>query len=257
MSDTVLQELHEGVLVLTLNRPQKKNAFNAEQWQALADALEAARTNEDVNVVVITGAGGNFSAGQDLSDSRSLPGGGGASYQTGEAAVTAFDKPLIGAATGVAVGGGATILFYCDVLFVGESLRLRVPFTSLGMAPEFASTYMLQARVGTQRAADILLSSAWIDAAEAVDAGIARAQCPDDQLLTAARNKAVEIAQWPVNALKETKRCLKVMHETGIQAALRAEHEAMERQAGSPENTEAVMAFLEKRPPDFKKLKKK
>jgi enoyl-CoA hydratase/carnithine racemase len=257
MSDTVLKELNNGVLVLTLNRPDKKNAFNAEQWQAFADALAEARQNDDVNVVVLTGAGNNFSSGQDLSDMKSLPGGGGASYRTGEDAVIEFDKPLIGAATGVAVGGGATILFFCDVLYVGESLRLRVPFTSLGMAPEFASTYMLQARIGTQRAAEILLSSKWINAEEAVACGIARAKCAEADLLSTALEKAAEIAQWPVNALKETKRCLNVMHKAGIRAALDAEHDAMSRQAGSPENTEAVMAFLEKRKPDFKKLIKK
>ncbi len=257
MSDTVLKELNDGVLVLTLNRPKKKNAFNAEQWQAFADALAEAGENDEVNVVVVTGAGGNFSSGQDLSDFESLPGGGGASYRTGEDAVTVFDKPLIGAATGVAVGGGATILFFCDVLYVGESLRLRVPFTSLGMAPEFASTYMLQARIGTQRAAEILLTSRWIDADEAVVSGIAREKCSDADLLPMTLEKAAEIAQWPVNALRETKRCMNLMHRDGVAAALQAEHEAMGRQAGSPENMEAVTAFLEKRKPDFKKLLKK
>ena len=257
MSDVVLKELNDGVLVVTLNRPEKKNAFNAAQWQGLADALNEARQDDDVNVVVVTGAGNNFSSGQDLADFESLPGGGGASYRTGEDAVIEFDKPLIGAATGVAVGGGATILFYCDVLYVGESLRLRVPFTSLGMAPEFASTYMLQARIGTQRAAEILLSSKWVGADEAVACGIAKAKCNDADVLAEALKTAAEIAQWPVNALKETKRCLNVMHKAGIQAALAAEHDAMGRQAGSPENTEAVMAFLEKRKPDFKKLRKK
>ncbi len=255
MSDTVIKELDKGVLVLTLNRPEKKNAFNAEQWQAFADALRDAGEDDDVNVVVLTGAGGNFSSGQDLSDTRSLPGGGGASYRTGEEAVVAFEKPLIGAARGVAVGGGATILFFCDILYVGDSLRLRLPFTSLGMGPEFAGSYMLQARIGTQPAAEYFLTSGWIDAEEAVVSGLARGRFSDAEVLTRAMEKAAEIAQWPLNALKETKRCLNVMHKAGIQAALQAEHETMSRQAGSPENIEAVMAFLEKRKPDFRKLK--
>jgi enoyl-CoA hydratase/carnithine racemase len=257
MSDTVTRELKEGVLLLTLNRPEKKNAFNAEQWQALADALGDAAKDDDVNVVVLTGAGGNFSSGQDLSDTRSLPGGGGASYRTGEEAVIAFDKPLIGAARGVAVGGGATILFFSDILYVGDSLRLRLPFTSLGMGPEFAGSYMLQARIGTQPAAEYFLSAGWIDAEEAVSSGLARRRFSDDELLPRALEKAAEIAQWPLSALKETKRCLMVMHQEGIQAALQAEHETMSRQAGSPENVEAVMAFLEKRKPDFRKLRKR
>ena len=155
MSNTVVKDLRDGVLSLTLNRPEKKNAFNTEQWKAFSAELDAARENDEVIVVVITGAGKDFSAGQDLSDSGAfaeLP-----PYQICERAVIDFDKPLIGAAKGVAVGGGATMLFHCDILYVGESLRMRIPFTSLGMAPEFASTYMLQANIGVRRAAELIL----------------------------------------------------------------------------------------------------
>ena len=255
MSQTVLKESKDGILLLTMNRPEKKNAFNAEQWKALAAELNAAREDDDITVVVLTGAGSDFSAGQDLKDSV-VPGAL-LSYRILERAVIDFDKPLIAAARGVAVGGGATILFHCDVVYVGESLRLRMPFNSLAMAPEFASSYMLQAIVGPQRAAEFLMTAQWIDAEKAVASGIAAGWFKDDDLLPKAMAKAAEIAQWPLISLRETKRCLKMAHKAGIDAAIKTEHEAMDRLSDTPEKTEAVTAFIEKRKPDFRNLRKK
>ena len=254
MSDTVLQELNQGVLVVTLNRPAKKNAFNTEQWFAFTDAINEARENDEVRVVVLTGAGKDFCSGQDLTESASGPREGESPYRVFERALVPFDKPLIGAAKGITVGGGATILFFCDILYVGESLRMRLPFTSLGLVPEFASTYTLQVRIGAQKAAELLLTSEWIGADRAVNVGIAARKHPDGELLEEALEKAAEIAQWPMNSLRETKKCLMRMHGACIEATLVAEREAMAKQAGSPENVEAVMAFMEKRKPDFSKL---
>jgi len=255
MSQTVLKEAKDGILLLTMNRPDKKNAFNSEQWKALAAQLDAARADDDVTVVVLTGAGSDFSAGQDLKESAAP--GALLSYRILERAVIDFDKPLIAAARGVAVGGGATILFHCDVVYVGESLRLRMPFNSLAMAPEFASSYLLQAIVGPQRAAEFLMTAQWIDAEKAVASGIAAGKFKDDELLPRAMAKAAEIAQWPLISLRETKRCLKTVHQAGIDAAIKTEHEAMDRLADTPEKTEAVTAFIEKRKPDFRNLRKK
>jgi enoyl-CoA hydratase/carnithine racemase len=255
MSNTVLAELKDGVLLLTLNRPDKKNSFNTEQWTALAARLDAARADDDVTVVVLTGAGNDFSAGQDLRDA--VTPGGMASYRITERAVVDFDKPLIGAARGVAVGGGATMLFHCDVLYVGESLRMRLPFNSLGMAPEFASSYMLQKIIGPQKAAELLFTTEWIDADKALETGIASRKFKDDELLPNAMAKADEIAQLPLSSLLETKRCLKTAHKAGIDAALKIEREAMDRLAGGPASMEAMMAFMEKRKPNFRNLKKK
>ncbi|MBI9074301.1 MAG: enoyl-CoA hydratase/isomerase family protein [Desulfatibacillum sp.] len=256
MSDTVLQELNEGVLVLTLNRPPKKNAFNTEQWLACAEALDKARENDDVRVVVLTGAGNDFSSGQDLGELAAGRPEGESPYRVLERSLIAFDKPLIGAAKGIAVGGGATVLFFSDILYVGESLRMRLPFVSLGMAPEFASSFMLQQNIGAQKAAELLLTAEWINADKALETGIARAKFSDEELLAKALEKAGEIAQWPVNGLRETKKCFMVWRQAHIQATLEQEHEAMTKQAGSPENVEAIMAFIEKRKPDFSKLKK-
>ena len=255
MSDTVLRELNQGVLVLTLNRPAKKNAFNTEQWLACAEAFDDAGKDDHVNVVVLTGAGNTFSSGQDLAETASRRRKGEWPYRVLERALAAFDKPLIGAAGGIAVGGGATILLLCDILYVGESLRMRFPFTSIGLAPEFGCSYMLQTKIGAQRAAELLFTSAWIDAERAVNLGLAAGKFPDTELLKEARNKAAEIAQWPVSSLRETKKCMMAGRAASIEATFEAEHEAMAKQAGSPEHREAVMAFVEKRKPDFSKLK--
>jgi enoyl-CoA hydratase/carnithine racemase len=168
--------------------------------------------------------------------------------------VAAFEKPLLGAAKGIAVGGGATILFHADVVYVGESLRMRLPFVSLGLVPEFASSFMLQANIGARRAAELMYTAEWIDAHRALETGIATRVFDDESLLTETLDKAREMAQWPVNALRETKRCMKATQRAGIAAAFAAEQAGMEKQAGSPENIEAITAFIEKRAPDFSKL---
>lgn len=260
MSESVLQERSDdGVLLLTLNRPEKKNAFDDSQWDGLAAALNAAREDARVACVVVTGAGKDFSAGQDLT----AFGGAGPPRADGHPsgffgcreALLAFDKPLLAAAKGVGVGGGLTLLFICDLVYVGESVRLRLPFVSLGLVPELASSYLLQAAIGKQRAAELFYTSEWIDAARAVETGIAALALPDDELLDATRAKAREIAQWPVSALQATKRTLMLAHRTGVRAAIEAEDEGMREQAGSPANREAITAFLEKRKPDFRKLR--
>lgn len=257
----VLRTLDDGVLLLVLSRPARKNAFDEAQWDAFAAALRDARADDDVAVVVVTGAGGDFSAGVDLSafvgGRPQRSDGFESGYHNTMDALVALDKPLVGAASGVAVGFGATFLFHCDVVYVGESLRMRLPFVRLGLVPEGASSYLLPAMIGTRRAAELFFTAEWIDAARALETGIATRVFPDAELLGAALAKAREIAQHPVSALRATKQTLQLAHEAGVRAALAAEDAGMKRLAGSPENVEAVRAFLEKRAPDFRSLRRR
>ncbi|MEM7409466.1 MAG: enoyl-CoA hydratase-related protein [Myxococcota bacterium] len=260
MADPVLRELDEdGVLLVTLNRPEKKNAFHDPQWDGLRDALRDAREDPRVAVVVVTGAGDDFSAGQDLTafgrPAEPRDDGHPSGYHACMEALVAFDKPLLAAAKGVGVGIGATFLFHCDVVYVGESVRLRLPFVSLGLVPEGASSYMLQQVIGSQKAAELFYTAEWIDAGQAVELGIAAGVFPDAQLLEATLAVAREIAAHPVSSLQATKRTLLRAHRDGIQAALDAEDHGMKEMAGSPENLEAVQAFIEKRKPDFKQFR--
>ena len=264
MSDEarVLQELDEhGVLLITLNRPKKKNAFDDTQWDALASALRAADADPAVAVVVLTGAGGNFSSGADLSGmggGRPEPRADG--YPSGffacEATLLEFGKPLLCAVTGVAVGGGCTIAIASDIAYVGEGLRARLPFANLGLVPEIGSSYTLQSAIGRQRANELMFTAEWIDAERAVELGMAARRLPDGELLEATLEKAREIAQWPTSSLVAIKRTMRAAHSDAIRAALEIEHEEMSKLVGSPENVEAIKAFMEKRAPDFRQFRK-
>ncbi|MFT5575563.1 MAG: enoyl-CoA hydratase/carnithine racemase [Bermanella sp.] len=257
MSDTILQNLDEdGVLLITLNRPHKKNAFNVEQWTAFREAINAAKENPKVACLVITGGGTDFSSGVDLNDMANADGDTEHPFVSSAKALLDFDKPLICAAKGVAVGGGATLLLNADIVYVGESLRMRFPFVQLGLVPEWGSSYTLQTIIGARRAAELMYTAEWINADRAVEVGIATAKVSDDGLLDLAMVKAREIAQWPITSLVETKRLMRRVHLQSVHAANEIEQEVMMRLAGSPENIESVMAFLEKRTPDFKQFRK-
>lgn len=240
-----------GVRELKLNRPKRKNALDGDLFKAIASALNEAREDKTVNVVLLSGQGGNFCSGMDLAgnfDEGSAP------FDICAEAVAAFDKPIIAAVDGTAIGGGATIPLHCDVVYVGESLRMRFPFVNLGLVPEFSSSYMLQANIGARRAAEIMYTAEWINAERAYDLGIATAVYADNELHAKAKEKALEIAQWPVNALVATKRCLKATQLANIEIAKKIEVDLMAKQVGSPENNEAITAFFEKRKPNFKGL---
>ena len=265
MSDEscVLQELDDdGVLLLTLNRPKRKNAFNEAQWDGFADALREAREDPRVATCVLTGAGGNFSSGVDLSSFTDGPppersDGFKSGFFACVDALFQFDKPLLAAVRGVAIGGGCTLAIASDIVYVGESVRMRLPFANLALVPEIASSYTLQAQIGRQRAAELMFTAEWIDAERALEVGMAAARFPDDEVLEATLAKAREIAQWPVSGLQAIKRTLLAAHRAGIEAALAIEDEEMAKQAGSPENIEAVTAFMQKRAPDFKQFRRK
>jgi enoyl-CoA hydratase/carnithine racemase len=258
----VLSELDaDGVLLVSLNRPRKKNAFNEAQWDALTATLEQAREDPRVAVVVLTGAGGNFSSGVDLGSFSEKPaprtdGKPSAFFATVDA-IFDFDKPLLAAVAGIAIGGGCTIAIASDIAYAGESLRMRLPFANLGLVPEIASSYTLQATIGRQRANEVMFTAEWIDAKRALDLGMVARVLPDAELLEATLAKAREIAQWPVSALRGIKQTLQVAHRAGIEAAREVEDRLMMELAGSPENIEAITAFVQKREPDFKQFRKK
>ena len=237
-------EIKEGSLYPALHRLERQKLL-ASYW---VETEESRRRK----YYKITGAGENFCAGVDLSSFGELPEGEEHPFESSAKAVANFGKPLVAAVRGIAIGGGATILFHADICYVGESLRMRLPFANLGLVPEFASSYMLQANIGAQQAAELFYTAEWIDANRALECGIAARSFSDEELLEAALAKAREIAQWPVNALKEIKATLRLPHQAHIDAAFSAESAAMERQAGSPENIEAIMAFMEKRPAKFR-----
>ena len=251
---TLIEERSGGVLLITLNRPERKNAFNHQMWCDVRDALAEAQANDAVRVVVITGAGGAFTAGQDLTE---MVGGGpaGTSAEHGFGAfmdrLCAFDKPLIAAVNGVGVGIGLTLLLHCEYVYIARDARLRAPFITLGVVPEAASSYLLPALIGYRHAVDLLFESGFIAADRAVEIGIATHLCEPGDLRRAALARAEHLAAKPLGSLRWTKRLLLATRAEQVAAARRREDDAFLHRVGSPENIEAVSAFFEKRAPDF------
>lgn len=239
---TLLEELRDGIAILSLNRPARRNAFNDQQYDDVRLALADARANDDVRVAVITGAPGAFSAGQDIDEMGS-----GRSFTPFIDELAAFDKPLMAAVNGVAVGVGVTMLPHCDIVYVAESARLRAPFVALGLVPEAGSTLLLPLVMGPQRAAEVLFAAQWISATQAVEWGLAARIVPDQQLLPTTLAKAQEIAAQPLAPLRESKRLLRATRAEALHAARRREDSAQMSRLGSPENLAAIRAFQQKR----------
>jgi len=250
----VLEAREDGVLLLTLNRPDRKNAFDETMWREARDALADAQADDAVRAVIVTGAGEAFSAGQDLGQMAARPDNEPPGFPGFMDRLTAFDKPLLAAVNGVGVGIGLTMLLHCDVVWMAAEARLRAPFIPLGVVPEAASSYLLPLQLGHQRAAEMLFLAEWIDAQRAVELGIATRVVPRAQLLPEMRALATRIAAQPLGALRWTKRALLAVRADGIRAARGREDAAFAVRVGSPENQEALRAFFEKRPPDFKKV---
>ncbi len=213
----------DGVRLLTMNRPEARNAFNIELYDRVRAALEDASASPEIATCLITGAGDMFSAGQDLKEYSADPAGLGDpdhGFVPFVRALAAFDKPLVAAVNGAAVGVGFTMLLHCDLVFVSDDARFRTPFVALGFAPEAGSSALLPARIGPQAAANMLFSGAWMDAEWAVTNGLAWQRCSPSDLLAEAMTAAVQIASMPLDPLIAAKKLLLAARSEAVSAAL-------------------------------------
>ena len=236
------------VRTLVLDRPEALNAFNEELYLATATALREADADPDVAVVLLTGAGRAFSAGNDLKEMQARitdpqMSDQGSHFTTMISALTDLTKPLVCAVNGVGVGIGTTVLGYADLVFMSSTARLKCPFTSLGVAPEAASSYLLPQLIGRQNAAWMLLSSQWVDASEALRMGIAWRVCEPDELLPEARRHAEIIAAQSIPSLVAVKRTLTEPFRDGIEAATARENAQFEMLLGGAANAAALADF--------------
>lgn len=239
------------VRTLVLDRPEALNAFNEELYLATATALRDAAEDPDVAVVLLTGAGRAFSAGNDLKEMQAGIADGslttsGSHFSTMISALTELSKPLICAVNGVGLGIGTTILGYADLVFMASTARLKCPFTSLGVAPEAASSYLLPQLIGRQNAAWLLLSSEWVDAAEAQRMGIAWKVCEPDDLLPEARRHAEILASRSIPSLIAVKETLVEPYRPGIAAATERENAKFQELLGGAANAAALAEFTGK-----------
>jgi len=210
----------DGIGIITINRPERKNAFTRSQYEDLASALRDIDTDDSVHVAIITGAGGAFSSGQDLKEmaemATAVASGTPASSQPGGFTVLldgleTFSKPLIAAVNGVAVGIGMTLLPFCDIVLIDETARMRVPFSELGVPPEAASSILFADQIGWQRAAEILFTARWIEAPEAVEIGLALRTAPQGEVLA----HAVELAKTIASKSAYSTRVIKQLMVAG------------------------------------------
>jgi enoyl-CoA hydratase/carnithine racemase len=216
----VMVEDDGRVRVITLNRPHRLNAFTDVGYRMLGAALREADDAPEVHVVLIEGAGRGFSSGVDLDCLRDGDRDAfGREFAVLIDTMVAMRKPLVAAVHGVAVGFGATLLLHCDIVAVAETARLRFPFAQIGTAPEAGSSWLLPAAVGAQRAADLLLTSRWVDGTEAAAIGLAARCVPDDDLADTARTLAHEIACHPLPAVVAAKQLLKASTAAAVARA--------------------------------------
>ena len=255
--DEIVTERSGGILRIQLNRPTKRNAMTSAMYVALADILKDAAKDEQTRVVLWHGAGDSFCAGNDLEDFLKNPPGPGVSPQAQLMhALVDFDKPLIAAVQGSAIGGGTTMLLHCDFVYAGESAKFQMPFVNLALVPEFGSSSIVPARVGHLRAAELLLLGSPFDAKRALTLDLVSQVLPDQDLLATATATAQKLATKPVGALQASKRLLKQSSRESVKAAMKAENEEFSVQVRSADAKEALTAFLEKRQPDFNKIVK-
>ena len=249
MSDIVTE--HDGsILTIQLNRPAKKNAMTSSMYIAMADAFHDAARDDNTRVVLWHGAGNSFTAGNDLEDFMKNPPGPGDSPQARLInALIDFEKPLIAAVQGVAIGGGTTMLAHCDFVYAGESAKFQLPFVNLGLVPEFGSSYLLPLRFGYVRAAELVLLGQPFDASRAAELGLVTQVVPDQKLLVTATETARKLAEKPTGALQACKRLMRRTSREQLEQAVKFENEEFAVRVRSAEAKQAFTAFFEKHAP--------
>ncbi len=259
MSDSIRYQVDGGVATITLNRPDKLNAFTDEMLKALEASLEEAERDEAVRCLVITGAGRGFSAGQDLSAVRDRDRSGGMSfrehlektYNRVISRIRSMEKPVVAAVNGVAAGAGASLALACDLRICAEEARFIQSFIGVGLVPDSGSTFFLPRMVGFPRAFELAITAEKLGARDALELGMVNRVVPAGELATTVAEYAGKLAQAPTRAIGLTKRAMNRAMTGSLDDALAYEAQLQEIAGRSEDHAEGVAAFLEKRPPSF------
>jgi enoyl-CoA hydratase/carnithine racemase len=250
-SKHVRVETTSGLLAITLARPDKKNALTSEMYQALVQAFELASAEPSVHVVLVDADGGDFCAGNDIADFVAMARSGQA-LETSDVfrflrALAVFDKPLVAAVRGRAVGIGTTMLLHCDLVYVAEDARFSTPFVDLALVPEAASSLLLPARIGHVRAFALFALGETLDGRAAVHCGLANAALPAEEVTTRARAAALTLAGKSAPSLQATKKLMR--EHARMLAVIEAEGRVFADRLKSPEAQGAFQAFMTRRGP--------
>jgi enoyl-CoA hydratase/carnithine racemase len=249
----------DGVATIEIARPEKKNALTVAMYQAMTDALVAAREDAAVRAVLITGQPGIFTSGNDIEDFMKRAPGQGSDAMDSPVfrfmrALLECDKPVVAAVTGAAIGIGTTMLLHCDFVYVSDEARLAMPFVALGLVPEFASSLVVPQLMGHRRAAEKLLLGDPFTPEQAVECGIASAVLPAGEVVNHARRVAARFNTLPPGAVREAKQLMRRPQHEQLLQTIRTEGEVFARRLRSPEAMEAFQAFFQKRAPDFSRF---
>ncbi len=248
-----------GVATIEIARPEKKNALTIAMYADMAEALNAAVADNAVRAVLITGQPGIFTSGNDIEDFMKRPPGSGSDAMDSPVfrfmrALLECDKPVVAAVTGAAIGIGTTMLLHCDFVYVSDEARLAMPFVSLGLVPEYASSLLVPQLMGHARAAEKLLLGDPFSGEQAVECGIANAVLPAAEVVNHARRVAERFNTLPPGAVRGAKKLLRTPQREQILATIKTEGELFGQRLRSPEAMEAFQAFFQKRKPDFSKF---
>jgi 2-(1,2-epoxy-1,2-dihydrophenyl)acetyl-CoA isomerase len=255
------EDLSGGVLTLTLNRPERMNAFNVALHEALAAAIQGAAANDACRVVLLTGAGKGFCAGQDLADrvivpNRERPDLGATiekHYNPLVRSLRTLPKPIVCAVNGAAAGAGANVALACDIVLAARSAKFLQAFARIGLVPDSGGTWFLPRLVGDARARALMLLADPIDAEQAEAWGLIYRAVADELLMGAAREIAERLAAGPTHAYGLMKRALAGSSVNSLDAQLDLERDLQREAGAADEYVEGVRAFLEKRPADFRR----
>lgn len=243
-----------GILSIVLERPDRKNALTSEMYVHLREAIQGADADREVRVLLLSGSGGNFTAGADIAEFQKplmqFPSPAIQFLQT----LSRVRKPVVAAVEGHAIGIGTTMLLHCDIVFAAQTARFKLPFVNLGLCPEGASSYLLPKMAGYKLAAQLLLQGDEFDAPTAIRAGIATEATPAGEALAAALKCARALAAKPPGSLQTTKMLLRRCDAEAVAATLLVEADQFAQRRTSEEAREAFAAFFEKRAPDFSRF---
>jgi enoyl-CoA hydratase/carnithine racemase len=249
MSD-IVSERSGNILNIQLNRPAKKNAMTSSMYIEMAELLDGAAKDDQIRVVLWHGAGDSFSAGNDLEDFMKNPPPSGESPQSRLMhALINFEKPLVAAVQGAAIGGGTTMLAHCDFVYAGESAKFQLPFVNLALVPEFGSSCLLPQRFGYLRAAELFLLGQPFGALRAAELGLVTSVVPDQELLATATQTAQALAAKPAGAVLACKQLMKSAFRDQLEQVVKLENQVFAERVRSDEAKEAFRAFFAKRKP--------
>ncbi len=256
--ETVIYEVDSKIATITLNRPDSLNAFNGQMVLDLKEATDAAAEDDSIRCVILTGKGKGFSAGADLKDQitvsqdsnlveRGLLEG----YKPIFMNIINMPKPVISAVNGPAAGIGFAFAMACDLTLMSEEAYLMSVFSNIGLVPDGGANWLLTNTIGYKLAYQIAIEGEKIPASRCLELGLTNKVVPSEELLSEAKAWATRLAQRSPQALSQTKKIMRMALDSTYEEIFSTEAKVQNRLVGSPDNKEAVTAFLEKRPPKF------